>query len=110
MALPRSQRITSDRDFTAILKEGKTERGSFFFIKTRQRSDKKVNRFGIIVPARVVKSSVKRNAIKRAFQEAFRTVAPEAQGTDIVCFVNRDCSDTLNEVREEFKTILGHYL
>ncbi len=106
MALPRNNRIVQERDFSIILKQGKTVHGSFFFIKGRKNDNLQERRFGIILPSKAVKSAVKRNIIKRQFSEVFRMNPDVARGYDIVCYIRKDCSEYLLEAREEFTKAL----
>ena len=110
MALPRKNRISDEKDFAAILKRGKTVKGSFFFIKAEKNDNLDSRRFGIVVPARVVKSAVQRNAVKRALTEAYRTSAPLASGYDIVCFLTKDCSQQLEAAESDLVTMLKQLL
>ena len=71
MALPKKNRITSESDYRLIFKDGKTVKNSFFFIKYTSNG---LNycRWGVVVPVKVSKSSVKRNRIRRIISETIR--------------------------------------
>ncbi len=64
MALPTRYRLTKTKDFDQIFKEGKTVRGSFFFIKYL-RTNLQHLRAAIVVPAKLAPLSVERHRTKR---------------------------------------------
>ena len=84
MALPQPHRLTRKKDFDTVFRKGKTVHDSFFFIKTAP-NNLEVSRFGIVIPARLVKTAVKRNVIKRVISESLRGVIDEIPlGLDII--------------------------
>ncbi|MEK7589392.1 MAG: ribonuclease P protein component [Patescibacteria group bacterium] len=107
MALSSQNRITNDKDFGRILKKGKTVHGSFFFIKGCKNDNLQKRRFGIILSARVIKSAVGRNKVKRHLNEVFRNHSELAQGYDVVCSIRKDCSGDLKEARRQLIKLLG---
>ncbi len=84
MALNKKNRLKKQEDFKEVFKEGKAIGAHFLFIKIRA-NDLGLNRFGFIVPAKVVKTAVARNKIKRALTEAVRlNIDDMSQGYDVI--------------------------
>lgn len=106
MALPRNKRIVRDQDFAAIVKGGKTVRGSFFFLKFKPRSGAIINRFAVVVPSKAAPRAVRRNAIRRALSEEYRLIDASPRGIDVVCFVQKDPGEDLAPARKELRDLL----
>ncbi len=88
MALSRENRLIREKDFDRIFEEGKTVKGSFLFIKST-KSSTGIDRFGFVIPARILTRAVDRNRLKRVLSELIRKNAKEYGGRDIVIVVNK---------------------
>lgn len=90
MALPRENRLTKKRDFDIVFKEGKTVKGSFLFIKSK---DNKLNipRLGFIITKKVLSKASARNRLKRALSKTVRIFIKENKeaGIDRVIVVKK---------------------
>lgn len=101
MALPQPHRLTRKKDFDTVFRKGKTVQDSFFFIKAAP-NNLDVSRFGIVIPARLVKTAVKRNVVRRLLSEVIRGMLDEIpQGLDVVLSLKK----TLPVGAEQLRTI-----
>jgi ribonuclease P protein component len=82
MALSKKYRLTG-KDFESVLKEGKTVKNSFFFIRFLKNGIGHC-RIAIKVSLKVSKSSAARNYLRRIVTEIFKAVGLEEQPLDIV--------------------------
>ncbi len=90
MALPVRFRLKTELDFKTTIKSGKTVRGDFVFLKYVPSSTD-VPRFGISVPAKIIKKAVARNRIRREILKTIQTlILPNAAKYDTVVVVTRD--------------------
>ena len=66
--LKKINRLTKDKEYDFVFKNGKSGFGDFLGIKFAA-NELQYNRFGIIVSNKISKSAVKRNLIKRRLRE-----------------------------------------
>ena len=71
--LPKQNRLTRDKEFDYIFKNGKSSYTDIIGLKTTQ-NDLNLNRFGIIVSKKVSKKAVVRNKIKRQIRSIIRKI------------------------------------
>lgn len=62
--LAKSSRLTKNKEFDLVFKEGKSVYGNFIGIKTK-KNDLNINRFGVLLSTKVSKLAVVRNKYKR---------------------------------------------
>lgn len=67
------------------------------------------SRIGIVIPKRVVKHAVARNAIKRHIRDAFESLQATLTDTiDILCFVKQDCTKkSYADIKKEMYILLA---
>jgi len=105
--LPKSHRVPKDI-FSVVRKTGtRIFTPSFQFIV--QKNTTTSSRIGIIIPKRIVKLAVSRNAIKRHIREAFQSLQPTfADSIDILCFVKQDCTKkSYGDIKKEMLILLA---
>ena len=68
MALPRKNRIVKEKDFDLVFNKGKTVKGSFLFIKSKNNG-LDTPRFGFAIPKKTIPNASGRNRIKRVLSE-----------------------------------------
>ncbi len=85
MALNKKNRLKKKRDFENVFKKGKAVKGSFLFIKYI-KNDLGLPRFGFVVSAKVEKSAVKRNKIRRTLFDSAQSRVSILEGYDIIVF------------------------
>ncbi|PIR70183.1 MAG: ribonuclease P protein component [Candidatus Niyogibacteria bacterium CG10_big_fil_rev_8_21_14_0_10_42_19] len=74
MTLPKKNRITS-KEIKDIFKNGRRLENTFLsliFIKNKR----KTSRLTVVIPSKIIKSSVNRNKIRRRSKETFRKTLP----------------------------------
>ncbi|MFH1769546.1 MAG: ribonuclease P protein component [Parcubacteria group bacterium] len=67
MALSKLHRLTRKRDIDAVYQNGKTVKGSFFFVRFL-KNDLNNARIAVIVSTKARKTNVERNSIRRKVQ------------------------------------------
>lgn len=70
--LAKPYRITLDRDFTNVKKNGKVFNSQNFTLAIFDREEGEFPRFGFVIPNKVVANAVDRNRIKRVLSESTR--------------------------------------
>ena len=73
--LKKEQRLTKDKEFDQIFKQGYSSYDKILGIKAT-KNDLEHSRFGILISTKVSKKSVERNLIKRRIREILQQVAP----------------------------------
>ena len=71
MALSRNHRLTKKRDFDFVFKHGTIVRGALLTARFASVVDS-LGRFGIMIPARLIKTAAKRNQVRRKISETIR--------------------------------------
>ena len=89
MALPKSNRLTRDKDFKNVFDSGETVKDSFLFIKFLKNESRKSSRFGIVISSKVSKKATVRNRIRRQISEIIRNSLKGVVGNvDVVIVTN----------------------
>ena len=108
MALARKHRLVR-KNSEHVFRKGETVKGSFFFIKF---SENRVGycRLAILVPARISKSSVVRNRLRRTITEIFKAAGLEGQPFDAIfvatsSIVGRPFGEIKSELTSAIDTI-----
>ncbi|TBR16539.1 ribonuclease P protein component [Rugosibacter aromaticivorans] len=86
------KRLHNPKEFSGVLLSRRVVRGesdSPFTLHFRLLEKPGSSRLGVVVPKKLVKQAVLRNAIKRQGREAFRLLANELPPCDVVLRVNR---------------------
>jgi len=81
--LPRSRRLTSDRDFRAFGRGSQTRRGRYVHLKTKPTRATQ-SRFGFIVSRRVAKRATDRNTLKRRLRHISGKLPAQQPAQDIL--------------------------
>lgn len=80
-------RLTRDKEFEKIFKQGKSSYDQFLGIKT-VKNELNFNRYGVIVGVKVSKKAVERNKIKRRLREILKKYQEKLQlGYDLAVIV-----------------------
>ncbi len=90
MALPKQHRLTLNKQRLSLLRtKGKAIRTDLFhaFYQPNRSANSRVS---IIVGARIAKSAVARNKIRRSIHEAARPLLLQLSGVDIVIYPKRE--------------------
>ncbi len=99
MALNKNNRLKKLSDFQGVFKKGKAIGANFLFIKIK-RNNLSVNRFGLTVSAKIIKTAVGRNKVKRALSETIRfDLSLMKGGYDVVIGLRRPGS--IPELKED---------
>lgn len=77
----RSNRLLKPTDFHQVFKFGSKSHGSCFLVLYK-KNDLGINRLGLAVSKKNLKSAVKRNLVRRIVRESFRKIPPS--GFDVV--------------------------
>lgn len=86
-------RITENKDFQTILKNGRFVQNRYFLLKYGQNALKS-SRFGFIVSVKTLKRAVDRNLIKRRFREIIRLNFNDIkEGYDVVFIIRKQALD-----------------
>jgi ribonuclease P protein component len=104
--LPKSYRVPKDV-FSVVRKTGtRIFTPSFQFIV--QKNSASSSRIGIIIPKRIIKLAVARNALKRHIREAFQFMQTKFTDTnDVLCFVKQDCTKkSYEDIKKEMHILL----
>ncbi len=84
MALSKKNRLKKQSDFQEVFKKGRAIGANFLFIKVKENS-LAVDRFGFVIPSRIIKNAVGRNRIKRILTETVRiNLSTMKQGYDVI--------------------------
>ncbi|MEK7153936.1 MAG: ribonuclease P protein component [Patescibacteria group bacterium] len=105
MALVRKYRLTG-KNSEYVFRKGETVKSSFFFIKF---SENKIGycRLAISVPARVSKSSVVRNRLRRMVAEIFKATGLERRPLDIIFIATPGIvGRPLGEIKSELMSVI----
>lgn len=103
--LAKQSRLVKEKDFKKIFKRGKASYAKIFNIKVLA-NELKINRYGIVISAKVSKKSVERNKLKRQFREILKEFDKKlARGFDLVIIVfpaalNQDYKLIKNELEK----------
>lgn len=91
--LAKRYRLTKDRDFDRVFKEGEYFTNEFIILKvTKNKLD--ISRFGFIVNSKISKKSVIRHQIRRRIQEIIRLNLPKTKtGFDVIILVKPEIID-----------------
>ncbi len=85
--LAKQGRLTKEKDFKKIFKQGKSSYNKIFGIKILANG-LEVNRYGVVISTKVSKKAVERNKLKRQFRAAIKgTDKKLIQGFDLVIIV-----------------------
>ena len=91
---PRRSRLTRSEDFKRAFRSSiRSKNGAFSVVAVR--NSRRYARFGMSVPARIVKAAVERNRLKRLARECFRDNQQILAGLDVVV-VARPGSSTMS--------------
>lgn len=83
----KENRLTKDKDFDNVFKNGKSSYGKLAGIKTI-KNDLNFSRVGILVSTKVSKKAYQRNKIKRRIREIFKEIIKDVKtNQDIVVIV-----------------------
>ncbi|MBI4812545.1 ribonuclease P protein component [Candidatus Falkowbacteria bacterium] len=69
--LPKINRLTKDKEFNNVFKRGKSSFDKIIGAKTVENG-LKVNRFGVLVSAKISKKATERNKVKRQIRDITR--------------------------------------
>ncbi len=104
--LPKTNRLTSQADFSETKNKGKVLQSSSFGMVFQKRNDSEPSRFGFIVSNKVSKKATERNKIKRLLREAVSVFLKDTKSGRNVLFlakgalVGRKFDKLLEEVRQ----------
>jgi ribonuclease P protein component len=111
------QRLHRPGEFSAVMAARRVVRGTCFDLHFRPANIAGKARIGLIVPKRLARAAVLRNAIKRQGREAFRMLASAIQPYDLVLRLTRpiqsvSAKDGVQRKiwRAEIETLLRHFL
>lgn len=101
--LSKANRLSSERDFKRVYQKGRKFSGSFFYGKFLANHAENP-RFGIVIPAKVSKSAVVRNKIKRQIRAGIKAVIKNDElrmtNYDIIISVNKLPDENINVQNE----------
>lgn len=104
MALNTQYRLRKERDIRAVLKDGRSQRGGFLFIKY-QANKMNFSRFAVIIPLKVARTVVTRNRLRRTISEALRNMLASIRpGNDVV--IRLSAIPPRGGLQEELPTLL----
>jgi ribonuclease P protein component len=111
------QRLHRPEEFSAVMAARKVVRGECFDLHFCPANAASGARIGLVVPKRLARAAVLRNAIKRQGREAFRLVAPAIPPCDLVLRLKRPVPAAgardgaqRKAWRTEMETLLRHFL
>ncbi|MFZ3037211.1 MAG: ribonuclease P protein component [Rugosibacter sp.] len=92
------RRLHRPQEFSGVFSSRRSIRGELagsvgFVLHYRALETSALSRLGIVVPKKLVKRAVDRNAIKRQCREAFRLLGPQPFHYEVVLRVNRILGD-----------------
>jgi len=86
--LAKQSRLVKEKDFKKIFKQGKSSYNKIFRLKVLANG-LGVNRYGVVISAKVSKKAVERNKLKRRFREALKEFDKKlACGLDLAIIVS----------------------
>jgi len=105
--LSKKFRLVKDKDFKKIFKIGKFLRTKIFNIKVLA-NELDINRYGIIISAKISKKAVERNRLKRQFREVIKDFDNKLiTGHDFVIIVSPlALGQEYKFIKSEFEKIL----
>ena len=99
--LSQENRLRRDQDFKRVFSKGRGVFDSACGVKT-QANGRDVSRFAVVVGTKVSKSAVKRNRIRRQYQEILRLhLAQLAPGFDVILLCGKDALTFTYEEKEK---------
>jgi len=106
--LPKTNRLTGNKDFNKVFKKGKGQEKDFLFLKSF-KNNLQTSRFGIVVSQKVSKKAAERNKIKRQISEILREEAPKIKkGVDVILLVKPNIKKrNFAEIKEKLKEALN---
>jgi ribonuclease P protein component len=105
--LKKINRLTKDKEFDRAFKKGRSGYDKIVGVKITA-NDLEINRFGILISAKISKKAVIRNKIKRQIREIIRLEMDKLkQGNDCVIICLPEIVS--KEYGEIEKSILGHF-
>jgi ribonuclease P protein component len=104
--LPAKHRLTKDKEFERVFKHSQASSNKLMRVKALKNS-LGVNRFGLIVGAKISKKATVRNRIKRVLREIIRAELSELKpGFDIVIYCLPSIQKAeFNEIKAGFKKL-----
>lgn len=96
----RRNRLSKQKDFDYIFKNGKTIKGGFFKIFFLKNSNKE-NRFSVIVNKKVSKNAITRNKLKRLIRKELETFSFSNNNNDIIFLIYPNILDKIEEIANE---------
>lgn len=87
MALPKTYRFTSKKEFDFVKKNGKIIHAPLFSSLVLEDKNATIPKFGVIVSKRIDKKAVVRNRVRRIIYEAVRLLLPEVRQNIRVIFL-----------------------
>lgn len=108
--LPKTNRLTKEKDFKNVLKKGRASYIGNLGLKAIP-NNLLINRYGFLVGTRVSKKAVIRNKIKRQIREAIRLQAEKVKtGYDFAIIaqpgvINDKYEDIEKQINENFKKL-----
>lgn len=99
--LEKQFRLKRDKDFQRVFKKGESVFDKACGLKF-QRNDLEHSRFAVVVGTKVSKSAVKRNKIRRQYQEILRLHFSElADGFDVIVLCGKESLGMSYEEKEK---------
>ena len=101
----RSNRISKQKDFDYIFKNGKTIKGGFFkifFIKNNLEK----NRFSVIVSKKVSKNAITRNKLKRLIRKELENFSFNEDKIDLIFLIYPNILEKISEISNEINKAL----
>jgi len=77
--LPRQNRLSSSYDFRRIRRRGRSLGSPFFSLFVLRGSPEEPSRFGFVISSRLDKRAVRRNRIRRIFQDEVRKLLDQVR-------------------------------
>jgi len=102
--LKKISRLTKDKEFEKVFKQGKSAHNNLFSIKTLT-NNLLYNRFGIIVSLKVHKKATERNKAKRRIREALKVFDKKIKASQDIVVVCRP--NLVNADYEQIKRFLN---
>ncbi len=104
--LAKKSRLSRNKDFDLVFKEGTSVYGQFLGVKIK-KNEKTFNRFGVLVGTKVSKLAVVRNLYKRRIKSiVFQEEKLLTKGYDCVIVVSKEIkSKSFENIQEEIKKI-----
>ncbi len=101
----RKNRISKQKEFDNIFKNGKTIKSGFFKIIFLENTHK-INRFSVVVNKKVSKNAILRNKIKRRIRKDLGEFEFNNKSFDILLIVFPSILDNLENIGDEIKKSL----